>query len=273
MKQLANCFLAQIILIVGYGQTVRFPLNCAYTSSTVYSTKFSDVFAAAANPGTLARLNNRAAGIYAERKFMLKELPYYQAIIAVPSKKGGFSISLHYSGNPLFSEWQAGIGYGRKLNEKIDLGARINYCSINAGSYGAAATINAEIGAIWHITEELHLGLHIYNPFGGKFGKELNEKIPAIYRSGIGYEISEKVFICTEIVKEENTPANINLTLQYKFLDQFYVKTGLATANGQFFMGTGLRFDKLQIDVISSWHQQLGFTPSIVFIFGSTGEK
>jgi len=273
MKQLSICFLAQIIIVMVSGQSVRFPLNCVYTSAGVYSTRFSDVFAAAANPGSLARLNNLAGGVYMERKFMLKELAYYQVIVAMPSKKGGFSLSLHYSGNTLFNELQAGVGYGRKLSDKIDLGARINYCMINAGNYGVAATLNAEAGTIWHINKELHLGFHVYNPVAGRFGKEANEKIPAIYKTGLGYEVSEKVFLCTEIVKEENLPANINITFQYKFIDQFFIKTGLATFNGQFFVGTGFRWDKLQIDVVSSWHQQLGFTPSIVFIFGSISEK
>jgi len=273
MKQLAICFFVQIMAIMLCGQTVRFPLNCAYTSAGVYSIHFTDVFASAANPGALARTNNLAAGIYAERKFMLKELAYYQAIVAVPSKKGGFSLSLHYSGNALFQEMQVGVGYGRKLSEKFDLGARINYCLINAGSYSVAATLNAEIGAIWHINEEIHLGLHVYNPIGGKFGKEINEKIPAIYRTGLGYEVSEKVFISAEVVKVENQPANINVALQYKFIDQFFLKTGLATHNGQFFIGAGFRRNKLQVDIVGSWHQQLGYTTSIVFIFGSTGEE
>ena len=51
MKQLTICVFAQVMAITVCGQSVRFPLNCAYTSAGVYSIHFSDVFAPAANPG------------------------------------------------------------------------------------------------------------------------------------------------------------------------------------------------------------------------------
>lgn len=269
MKHLAIGFFSHTFFLLTCGQSVRSQLNCAYTSSGVYSIHFSDVFSASANQGCLARINKPAAGIYAERKFMLKELAYYQAIIAIPSKKGGFSLSLQYSGNTTFNELQIGIGYGRKLSEKIDLGAGINYNLIKVSGYGTASVLNAEIGALWHLTDQVHIGMHVYNPIGGRFGIESEEKLPAVYKTGLGYEVSEKVFLSTEIVKEEDLPANVNIALQYKFIEQFFLKAGIATVNGQFFAGAGLRWSKLQIDFVSSWHQQLGFTPSIVFIFGS----
>jgi hypothetical protein len=268
MKHLVIGFFSHAFFIIACAQSVRSPLTSAYTSSGVYSIHFSDVFSAAANPVSLARINKPSAGIYAERKFMLKELAYYQAIAAIPSKKGGFSLSMQSSGNTLFNELQFGVGYGRKLSEKIDLGARINYYLIKVSGYGAAGVLNAEIGALWHVTDQLLIGMHVYNPIGGRFGKEAEEKLPSVYTSGIGYEVSEKVFLSTEIVKKEDIPVTVNIALQYKFIEQFFLKTGFAI-NGQFFAGAGLRWNKLQIDFVSSWHQQLGITPSILFIFGS----
>ena len=50
--------------------------------------------------------------------------------------------------------------------------------------YGSAGTVNFEAGAIFHFSERFHLGLHIYNPVGGKFGKNTDEKLASVYTMG-----------------------------------------------------------------------------------------
>src|SRR5207244_2216077 len=110
------------------------------------------------------------------------------------------------------------------LGSKVDVGVQFNYYNVQVPAYGNAPVINFEVGVILHLTEKLNAGLHVYDPIGGKFGKDEQEKLSSLYSGGIGYEASEKFFISAEIGKEEDRPVNINAGLQYKFLPRLLAR-------------------------------------------------
>ncbi len=248
-------------------QSTRSPLSARYTGIGAYSQHFTDAFSGSINQAALAQVKQATAGVYGERRFMLKELSNYAAAIAVPSKLGGFGIALNYFGGQNFNTSQIGLGYGKKLGDKIDIGVQFNYNMIKLSGYGSSSAINFEAGAILHLTDKIHAGIHVYNPVGGRFGKMSNEKLASIYTTGIGYEVSDKVFISTEISKEEDRPVNINAGMQYIFADKFFARMGVATGTGNYFFGLGVQWKTFRVDAVTTWHAQLGFTPAIMLLF------
>ena len=54
-----------------------------------------------------------------------------------------------------------------------------------------ASTINFEAGAIMHFTDKLNAGFHVYNPVGGKLGKDNEMKNWLQLIKGLGYDASE----------------------------------------------------------------------------------
>jgi hypothetical protein len=58
---------------------------------------------------------------------MLNELNLFSASFALPTQSGNFGLQLHHFGNSVYSETQAGIAYGRKLSDYIDIGIQFNY--------------------------------------------------------------------------------------------------------------------------------------------------
>ena len=107
----------------------------------------------------------------------------------------------------------------------------------------------------------------MYNPVGGKFGKNSDEKLASVYTFGAGYEASDKFFISTEIEKEENQPVNINAGLQYRFLPQLLLRGGIATATSNAYFGIGFFLKTFRIDVTAAYHPQLGVTPGLLLIY------
>jgi hypothetical protein len=93
-----------------------------------------------------------------------------------------------YYGFSDYNESQIGLAYGRKLGSKVDVGVQFNYNAIRISSYGNSSAVNFEIGTVLHLTERLHAGVHVYNPAGGKFGKNQQEKLASVYTAGVGYE-------------------------------------------------------------------------------------
>ena len=249
-------------------QTLRRPVAASYTGLGAYSTNHVDVFSFTVNPASLAQLKNSAAGVYGERRFLLTELANYTAAIGLTTNSGNFGIKANYSGFSDYNETQLGLAYGRKLGDKLDVGAQFNYNSIQiSNGYGSASAISFELGTVLHITDKLNAGLHINNPIGGKFGKDQQEKLSSVYGFGIGYEASEKFFISAEIEKEEDQPVNVNAGFQYKFIPQLLVRAGLASATSSAWLGLGLTVKSFRIDVTTSYHPQLGITPGVLMLF------
>ena len=167
---------------------------------------------------------------------------------------------------------QLGFAYGRKLGKKLGIGAQFNYHGIRIAGYGNASTISFELGAIFHITDKLHAGVHINNPVGGKFGKNDHgsfgeEKLSSLYSFGFGYDASEKFLISAEIEKEEDQPVNVNAGMQYKFLPLLLARLGLSSAASTAWLGIGLMLHSFRLDVTAAYHPQLGITPGLLLLF------
>jgi len=113
----------------------------------------------------------------------------------------------------------------------------------------------------------LHAGFHAYNPVGGKFGNDKQEKLASVYTIGLGYEASDKFFVSTEIQKEENKAVNINAGVQYKFLPQLLFRAGIATSTSIVYGGIGIQLKAFRLDITISKHPQLGISPGLLLIF------
>ena len=267
-----------ILLFIIYGslingQTVRRPVAALYTGLGAYSINHLDVFSAVNNQAALAQIKDPSAGVYGERRFMLDELSLYQLAVAIPTKSGNFGVKAGYFGFSEYNESQIGLGYGRKLGSKIDVGVQFNYNGIRISGYGNSSAINFEIGTILHLTDKLNAGVHAYNPVGGKYGKDQVEKLASVYTFGMGYEASAKFFVSAEIEKEEDQPVNVNAGLQYKFLPQLIARAGISTNTSNVYGGVGLMLRSFRVDVVAGYHPQLGVTPGILLIYNFSNKN
>ncbi len=255
------------------GQTLRRPVAAPYIGLGAYSLNHVDVFSFTANQASLAQLKNAAVGVYGERRFLLAELNNYTAALALPTNSGNFGLKMGYFGFSDYNETQIGLAYGRKLGSKVDIGAQFNYNGIRIAGYGSSSATDFEIGAILHLTDKLHAGVHVNNPVGGKFGKDGQEKLPSIYTFGLGYDASQKFFFSAEVQKEEDQPVNVNVGLQYKFLPQLLARAGMESATSSAWAGIGLSWGSFRVDFTSSYHPQLGITPGLLLLFNFNSKE
>lgn len=228
-----------------------------------------DVFSFSSNTAALAQVKNITAGVYGERRFMLGDLGLYQLNVAVPTSAGSFGLNAIRFGGSVYNETALGLAYARKLGEKIDVGVQFNYYNFKVSTYGNASSINAEAGLIFHATDQLNLGAHIYNPTATSIGKNDEEKLPAIYSLGFGWDASKKFFIGVEISKEEDQPVNLNGGMQYGFDEKLFARAGFSSASSQFYFGAGVLLKDFRIDVTATFHPQLGITPGLMLIYNS----
>jgi hypothetical protein len=247
-------------------QSVRHPVSARYIGLGAYSVNHVDVFSFTSNQASLAQMKTAAAGVYGERRFLLSAVNMYSAVLTLPTSQGNFGLQADYFGFTNYNESQLGIAYARNLGSRLDVGAKFNYYSFRIPGYGSASAVNFEIGAIAHLTDKLHAGVHVYNPMGSKLSKEDGEKLGSSYKFGLGYEASESFFVSSEISKEEDQPVNVNAGFQYNFMKQFFVRAGIATETTNSYAGAGVRWKIFRLDVSGSYHPQLGFSPGLLLI-------
>lgn len=264
LQILTSCFAA-----FSFGQIIRSPLSNHYTGAVSYSKKFADAFSFSGNQAALSNLKSTTAGVYGEKRFGLRALSNFHGVIGIPLKNAGIGMNVYHSGDENFSEMQAGLAYGLLLSNNISIGTQINFNQIRVSGYGSASTVNFEVGALVALSNKVMMGLHVYNPAGGKFGKNKTEKFGSIYKAGVGYEASEQFFVSAEIAKEENLPVNVNAAMQYNFNKHFLARGGVSSAIANYFVGIGILWSTIRLDIISSYHQQLGFSPSLMMVFNA----
>ncbi len=267
VHRLCIFIIAIMIVTPALSQTSRRPLVASYTGLGAYSISHTDVFSFVSNQASLAQIKNAPVGIYSERRFLLSELNYYGTAFALPTRSGNFGINAGYFGFSDYNESQIGLAYARKLGSKLDLGVQFDYNSIRMAGYGNAVAVNFQIGAIMHLSEKLHTGIHVFNPLGGKFGKDLQEKLASAYKAGMGYEASDKFFVSAEIQKVESLPVNVLAGMQYKFLPQLMARVGINTETSVAYMGLGLQLKSFRLDVTASRHPQLGISPGLLLLY------
>jgi hypothetical protein len=255
-----------------FSQSLREHVSAVYLGLASYSTSHTDAFSFTNNQASLVKAKIAEAGIYTERRFLLQETSVYDAAIVLPSKNGNFGVNLVYAGFDKYNETQFGVAYAVTLGPKIDIGAQINYYGYQIPSYTSASTIDFEIGAIAHLSPKLNAGFHVYNPVGGKFFKS-DEKLTAIYKFGLGYDVSEMFYASAEIVKEENFPASVNAGLQYRFDKLLFARVGIVSATSTPYVGVGVAWDVFRVDLSCSFHPQLGISPGFLFIANFGNEK
>jgi hypothetical protein len=247
-------------------QSLRYSLAQPYISLSAYSVQQNDALSFTGNQASLAATRHTGIGVFSERRFMLKETSIYTLGAAIPTRLGNFGIQINYAGFKNFRENKIGLAYARKLGKLVDVGVQFNYYGYSIPAYGKASAINFEIGAMFHLTDKLNAGIHVYNPVGGKLGKNSEEKLAAAYKIGLGYDASDKFFISSEIIKEEGKSVNVIAGLQYQFAKQFFAKAGFISESGTAYVGAGVGWKNLRLDISSSYHPQLGFSPGILLI-------
>lgn len=266
MRKILFFFAFTLLVYQAGGQSLRRPIAASYVGLGAYSMHHVDAFSFTANQAALARMDHAAVGVYGERRFSMKATNMYSAVVVLPTDLGNFGVQADYFGYSAYNESQLGIAYARSLGANLDVGVKFNYYSFRIPGYQSSSTVNFEIGAIAHLTEKLHAGIHLYNPVGGKLSKTDNEKLGAIYKFGVGYEAGDNFMISAEIVKQEDMPINVNAGVQYNFAKQFFARMGIASENESPYAGAGISWKNFRLDVSASYHPQLGISPGLMLI-------
>jgi len=243
------------------------------------SSALTDFWSVHNNQAGLGSLNTPAAGLYYENRFLANELSLKAAAFVLPTKSGNFGISFNSFGYVNYNEMKAGLAYGRKFSKVFSAGVQLDYLRTHiAENYGNKDAFTFEIGVQTELTKQLTLAAHVFNPIRVKIQSETDDRVPAVFKLGIAYELSEKLLITLETEKDSDFKPLIRGGMEYQVVEMATVRMGYSTlpsTSGSesfsiasvYSFGFGLNINKFVLDLSSSWHQTLGWLPMLSFIY------
>ena len=227
------------------------------------SVTFSDVYAVFSNQAGLADLEGISIGIYAENRFLISDLNLFAAAFAYPTKSGTFGLGVVYFGNSGYNETKIGLAYGRKLFEKISVGAELDYVGLAIEEHGGKSTFTFGIGLQYNINKLISVGAHVYNPMRISLTDVDTDKLPSIIKFGLSFTPSDKILIATEAEHNIDSSTMFKFGLDYNVIDKLNLRAGFSTNPTAFTFGVGLELKSFGIDIAGGYHPVLGYSPAL----------
>ena len=160
-----------------------------------------DIWCANNNQAGLAYIKSLEIGFSYETRYGLAELGLKNLNAAIPLKVGVMGFTIQQFGFSDYNENKFGLAYGLKVSENVAIGAQVDYLLV---SIAEAQTQNktgftAEIGLQAKLTDQLTLGIHVFNVPNTSLSGDFRQKIPMIISAGLNYTFSKKVFAVIDI--------------------------------------------------------------------------
>lgn len=233
------------------------------------SVAITDFWGIMNNQAGIALYDKPTIGIYYENRFLINQLSTKNISGIWPTKYGVIGASYNHFGYKLYNNQKIGLTYARAFGKKLRVGLQLDYLQTVIGNnYGRAGNITFEIGVQSDISDQITIGAWVFNPIMVKLAEYDNEKLPAVFRLGFAWRISD-VFLAT-IEAEKNTtiiPVTFRGGLEYELKSRFFFRTGFSTNKEIFSFGFGLHIKHLTFNISAIMHESLGFSPQSSLIF------
>lgn len=221
---------------------------------------FKDVYSIFGNQAGLAYVEDISVVAFGERRFGSVGINNLAAGVAYPIANGSFGLQFNYFGIDLYNEQKVGLSYARRLMEKLSIGVQFDYLNTKITDYGSKGVITFEIGALAELTKEISIGVHLFSPMRVEIIE--NENLPTLLKLGASYQPSEKVALVIEAEKDIDFDLILKAGIEYYIHPSVVIRVGGSSNPTLVTFGAGFQLKSgVSIDVASSYHQSLGFSP------------
>lgn len=261
------CMLLSFFSFSSYGQNGLAASAGARSAGMGYTgITFKNIHSAFTNQAGLAHLKELGAFAAGEQRFLISELQALAAAFAYPTASGTFALTLNNFGFEGYSEQRFGIGYGRKLFEKLSIGGQILAFNTSIPEYGSRIALSFELGMLATLSREVDIAFHLFNPVRTEWVD--GENLPSVLKVGMAYHPSPILDLIIEIEKDIDQVARGKAGIEYQVADQVDIRLGATTGPTLMTLGVGYQIaEKLMLNVGSSYHQVLGFTPAAGIVY------
>ncbi len=227
---------------------------------------YKNIHSAFTNQAGLAHLKEFGAFAAGEQRFLVSELQGLGAAFAYPTSSGTFAITVNNFGFEGYSEQRFGLGYGRKLFDKLSIGGQMLVFNTSIPEYGNRAAISFELGMLATLSKEVDIAFQVFNPVRIEWVE--GENLPSVLKVGMAYHPSPILDLILEVEKDIDQVARGKFGFEYQVASQVDIRLGATTGPTLMTLGVGYQIaEKIMLNISSSYHQVLGFTPGAGIVY------
>ena len=226
------------------------------------------------NIAGLAKVDQVSAAFTYDAQPSFKPFNKAAAIFAMPLKFGVAGVGIFHFGDKLYNEQILTAGFSNTFG-LASLGMKVNYVQYYAEGFGRKGVISISFGGIAKLAENLSLGAHIVNLNQPTISTSGNEKLPTVLVAGIGFKLSSKAYLTTEIEKDFDYTATWKTGFEYQLNKKFTFRTGFNVNPHAGFFGLGFRPRKFKLDYAYQHDFTFGtrHQATVGYIFNRTSDE
>lgn len=247
-------------------QSLIYPVLVQNQAAAKYAPSVIDAFSCAYNPALSPHIDDFAAGIYTEDRFLTDELKLVSAAAVIQRSQSGISLLVRHFGNIDYSENCIGLNYGFSLG-KVSLGAIFNYDLLRIRGSSPESYIKYGVASLWQVSEKVFTSFQLTNPHFFAGGSKDQYPLATVTRFGIGYAASDEFYVAVESQKEEDKPPQAVFAVCYQYAGKYFFSGNWTTGAQQPYISTGWQWKDFRIETGCAFHQVLGISPSLTILY------
>ena len=223
-----------------------------------------DIWSLNANPAGITGLKSPTAAANYARYLFGDELSEQNFAFVLPFNGNFAGLSVNRYGISEYNEIKAGLGLAKKFGEDLSIGVKVNLHQIKITNYGDATTFSVDAGVNYALSKQIGLGLYVNNPSSQTYKtSNIATNIPTVIHLGATYTPSDKVIVATTVSKDFDQKFDVSVGVDYRFHEILSLRGGISAKPFKQYVGIGLNYQKLVLDVAVQSHPQIGYTPQI----------
>ncbi|HNQ83920.1 MAG TPA: hypothetical protein PKM34_09775 [Bacteroidales bacterium] len=225
-----------------------------------------EIWAAANNPALLAGDCLPAISICLENKYLTGQMQYNSVAGILPAGHGGLGFTGKLLLMSTYCDALMSLGYGRPFGEKVKIGINLVYHIQSAGEgFDPVHKVSYGLGTAVDLSAKVSLSFSTFNPFRLYYKSSGYATLPSVFNLGMVYRYAPAFLVAIELEKEMDFPLCVKTGMEYNFGETVFIRGGIRLLPFGYSFGTAWRKKRLLIEVSSSYHQYLGFSPVISF--------
>ncbi len=245
-------------------QDGKFSLGARNSGLAGTSSTLGDHWSLFNNIGGLGKIEHSAVFADYQNRYGIKEFQVVGAGAVYTTGKGNAGLGFYKFGDEIFSQQRLHLAFGHRL-QLISLGLGVDFLQYNIATVGTRQVVTLQFGGIAEITPELHFGAHISNFNQARLVKETREKVPTVMKGGISYRPNSELMINLEVEKDLDFDEVVKAGIEYKIVEQVFLRTGISTRSGSGAFGIGFHPTNFQFDYAYSTDPKLGGIHEVSF--------
>jgi hypothetical protein len=210
------------------------------------------------NPALFAKQKNDGVliSVGLQNRFQLADINFLQGGVLWKKKENGFGISFQNIGVTDVQQSKIGLNYGRRLFQKLAIGARFHVSQLNLGTYGNNTLVDADLGLFSSLNKQVSFGFWVKNLAHSRINSD--ESVQTNFHLGVSYTPSTKTSFNAEVEKNLLNAPRLKVGIEYLPSKNIFVRIGFVNSPAMPSFGIGYATKNIRLDIGASSHQQLG---------------